>query len=639
METLLSHNEFCIKISGTTQTDKDDVGFTFWVDLYKKYRNNPNKYIDIDGTPLGTFYYNDRVDADFVNHPETYYIWSPYKIKVDVPKTQEFLKYLKAHIGDTFSFSSPDLNEGKPELISLKYAQGWNGFNKEGQNDWNDDDVIYKPKQYTIQIGYVSESDNPVHWKSKKAQNIWSFMFDTKGNLVDRQGELHTLELVEKQKPIKKAEDNFNEIISSNLAEKKLNEVPNIEIQKELPNHAIRDIKDAYLPEDSRNNRWNGYQVLWKHQVAKDYLTGIEDDPNAWNQGDKTFTSKEKAIKFINLVKKYNLQKNKPMAKNNQKEIAELEKAINSPATPEPQKAVMRKVLDKLKAEETKESSSKPAEKPFFREVGSDGYDSDKMKAEETTKKSDYQKELERQLKSGDIKDTSSGISLGALAKHITSKPSKEVTKKPSTKIDNLIVAEVMYRDNANFKDTFTFGVVPSLANQFKIGDDEVSVAMFGFYTKDWQDFLGDKWDDEFGNEFVEVLSITTYVPGMELDNVRELIDNTKWREALKSKPSEKKPETTKPTSDEDYDCDDLWDKEKKRRAKTKERALKKANAPTPTQATKNRDAIEKVGDKLEASIEKRLQTGKVGKSELDKLIDETKALLKMLESYLDKVK
>ena len=50
------------------------------------------------------------------------------------------------------------------------------------------------------------------------------------------------------------------------------------------------------------------------------------------------------------------------------------------------------------------------------------------------------------------------------------------------------------------------------------------------------------------------------------------------------------------------------------------------------------RDAIEKVGDKLEASIEKRLETGKVSKNELTKLIEETKALLKMLESYLDKV-
>ena len=281
------------------------------------------------------------------------------------------------------------------------------------------------------------------------------------------------------------------------------------------------------------------------------------------------------------------------MAKNIEKEIADLEKAINSPATPEAQKGVMKGILEKLKAKQT--TTEKPKEKPFFREVGSDGYDSDKMKS-----------------------------------------------KKPSTKIDNLIVAEVMYRDNANFKDFFTFGVVPSLANQFKIGDDEVSVAMFGFYTKDWQDFLGDKWDDEFGNELVEVLSITTYVPGMELDNEKEIEDNTKWREALKSKPSEKKPETKtetkKPTSEDDYDCDTLIEKEKTRRAKLKERALKKANAPKSTQATKNRDAIEKVGDKLEASIEKRLETGKVSKNELTKLIDETKALLKMLESYLDKV-
>jgi hypothetical protein len=103
--------------------------------------------------------------------------------------------------------------------------------------------------------------------------------------------------------------------------------------------------------------------------------------------------------------------------------------------------------------------------------------------------------------------------------------------------------------------------------------------------------------------------------------------------------PKKAEPKTEKKSSSEDdYDCDTLIEKEKTRRAKLKERALKKANAPKSTQATKNRDAIEKVGDKLEASIEKRLETGKVSKNELTKLIDETKALLKMLESYLDKV-
>jgi hypothetical protein len=270
------------------------------------------------------------------------------------------------------------------------------------------------------------------------------------------------------------------------------------------------------------------------------------------------------------------------MAKTIEQEIADLEKAINSPATPDAQKGVMKGILEKLKAKQ----GSTPAPK----------------KAETKT----------------------------------------PAPKKPSTKIDNLIVAEVMYRDGANYKDNYTFGVVTSLANQFKIGDEDVPVQMFGFSHEDWQEFRGEKWDDEFDHYSVEVESITTYVPGMSLDNEPEIKDNGKWREALKGKSTEKKaePKTEKKSSSEDdYDCDTLIEKEKTRRAKLKERALKKANAPTPTQATKNRDAIEKVGDKLEASIEKRLETGKVSKNELTKLIDETKALLKMLESYLDKVK
>jgi hypothetical protein len=283
------------------------------------------------------------------------------------------------------------------------------------------------------------------------------------------------------------------------------------------------------------------------------------------------------------------------MAKSIEQEIADLEKAINSPATPEAQKGVMKGILEKLKAKQS--SAPKKSNEPI---------------------------------------DLSTQKGRNEYAEKISKVPAKK------SETGKLMVAEVVYRDASNYKDNYLFGILPEYVNDVKEGDEEVPVGYFGITNEQWEEF-GRDWNDEFDHYLLEVMKVYPYENDEMIDNSSELaVNSVKWNEALKGtkkgKKIEPKTESKKPTSEDDYDCDTLIEKEKTRRAKIKERALKKANAPKPTQATKNRDAIEKVGDKLEASIEKRLETGKVSKNELTKLIDETKALLKMLESYLDKV-
>lgn len=88
-----------------------------------------------------------------------------------------------------------------------------------------------------------------------------------------------------------------------------------------------------------------------------------------------------------------------------------------------------------------------------------------------------------------------------------------------------------------------------------------------------------------------------------------------------------------------DYDCDDLIIKEKEKVKKRRDAAQKRKEEPAKTPATKNKEAIEKVTEKIETNIEKRIEKGQVGKAELDKLIAETELLLKMLRLQRSKIK
>jgi len=76
-----------------------------------------------------------------------------------------------------------------------------------------------------------------------------------------------------------------------------------------------------------------------------------------------------------------------------------------------------------------------------------------------------------------------------------------------------------------------------------------------------------------------------------------------------------------------EYDCDELIAKAKERRKAAKERAA----GPQKSPATKNKEKIETVFD----NVKKRADEKDISKAEIEKLISETKALLKLLESKL----
>jgi len=92
-----------------------------------------------------------------------------------------------------------------------------------------------------------------------------------------------------------------------------------------------------------------------------------------------------------------------------------------------------------------------------------------------------------------------------------------------------------------------------------------------------------------------------------------------------------KEAKETKKESKNDYDCDELIKDAKLKQAKRKAAAEKRAEAPKKTEVTKAKEKIERAHE----SIEKQIKAGKFKKPQLQKLIEETKDLLKLLESKL----
>lgn len=98
-----------------------------------------------------------------------------------------------------------------------------------------------------------------------------------------------------------------------------------------------------------------------------------------------------------------------------------------------------------------------------------------------------------------------------------------------------------------------------------------------------------------------------------------------------KHEAKETKAETKAEQKKDAYDCDDLVKEAKERHAKAKAAAQARAEAPKKSEATKDKEKIEKVHE----TVEKQLEKGKLNKSQLQKLIAETKDLLKLLEKAL----
>lgn len=115
----------------------------------------------------------------------------------------------------------------------------------------------------------------------------------------------------------------------------------------------------------------------------------------------------------------------------------------------------------------------------------------------------------------------------------------------------------------------------------------------------------------------------------VDAETVKEFAQKNK---EAKQKRIERKIERKKavpvPKADQDkpeYDCDDLIAKAEARRLKAQERA----KLPQKSEATKNKEKLEKVFD----NVKERAESEDITKSELDKLIEKTEALLKMLKS------
>lgn len=93
------------------------------------------------------------------------------------------------------------------------------------------------------------------------------------------------------------------------------------------------------------------------------------------------------------------------------------------------------------------------------------------------------------------------------------------------------------------------------------------------------------------------------------------------------------------PDKDKDYKtyCDELISKADERKAKAKAAAEKRANEPKKTDATKNKEAIEKAATRVEKNVEKRVKKGDVSVAEIDKIIAEYETALTKLRALREK--
>ncbi len=94
---------------------------------------------------------------------------------------------------------------------------------------------------------------------------------------------------------------------------------------------------------------------------------------------------------------------------------------------------------------------------------------------------------------------------------------------------------------------------------------------------------------------------------------------------AVERKTEKKKPVPKAEKSTDPYDCNELIKQAKERKRKAQERA----SLPKKTPATKNKEKIESVFD----NVKERIADEDITKSEIEKLIMECKALLKLLQN------
>lgn len=253
--------------------------------------------------------------------------------------------------------------------------------------------------------------------------------------------------------------------------------------------------------------------------------------------------------------------------------IAQLQKAIDSPATPAAQKTAFKSIIEKLESQKPKEkvAESKVGTKPFTEGQGSKVTDKDKAAEAE-----------KRGRKKGGKK------------------------KAKATK----------FRPENEAYDTWKEKVISELQKLESINKETATGAFNLFKTV---------VDKSFKNH--EGVLVTAKRIALASKKKFETRDNSKTE-----------PKATASAKANPYDCDDLIAKEKERKQKSKAAAEKRADEPKKTPATRNKIAIEKVAERITTNITKRIDKGEVKRAELEKLIGETKILLKNLEAALKKL-
>jgi hypothetical protein len=131
--------------------------------------------------------------------------------------------------------------------------------------------------------------------------------------------------------------------------------------------------------------------------------------------------------------------------------------------------------------------------------------------------------------------------------------------------------------------------------------------------------------ETEHGKKIIEEAKKEGWAP---ITIANKLVEMVKSKKKLADKGKE-----------DQFDCDALIAKEKKRLAAAKASKIKRENAPKKTPATKNKEAVSKTAERVEKNVEKRAKVGKVTVSEIEKLINEHKSAIQKLEALLKKIK
>jgi hypothetical protein len=323
---------------------------------------------------------------------------------------------------------------------------------------------------------------------------------------------------------------------------------------------------------------------------------------------------------------------------NIQSEIKDLQEAINSPATPEAQKIVMRGILAKLQSKQgSKKSTSNPPvdlstqkgrNNYLKKPKGADDSDKDLNKrvfAYLSKKHPQYTDEL---LTNNKGKKLNTKALISWYPEQSIKDAYKIVAKKDTTPkgaddsdkdLDKRVFAYLgkkfpRYTDELLIKDN----------NGEELSDEDYNDAYFEL-VDDVREHFAEMNEDKGGNPDIAPDYVERY---MSNPANQKYYENGK----LKTKAEPKKSDTLG-----DYDCDELIEKEKAKAKKRKANALKKASEPKKTEATKNKERIEKVADVVETNLEKRLAKNEVSVEEIRKLIDETESLLTKLKEALKK--